>query len=187
MKNFQEFLNEALAVDAVNTNPGQKEVVVFSGRFQPPTAGHLKAIKAAYKKYHLPVIIVMIKGGKSNVQFDNKIQEALFKKMLKGIPYQIVELSNGFVGEWIDWLRNKNMEPKALFCGSDRKKTYEGQINRYKEKMNLDIKVEEIVRSGEDISATKVRQALADDDFDTFKKMMDKSVWKDFDTLKKYV
>jgi len=187
MKSFSEYLTEAMAVDAVNTNPGQKEVVVLQGRFQPPTAGHLKAIKAAYSKYHLPIIIVMIKGSKSNVQFDNKIQEALFKKMLKGIPYQIIELTNGFIGEWIDYLRNKNMEPKALFTGSDRKKSYEGQINRYKEKWNLSLKVEEIARTDEDISATKVRKALADDDFNTFKKMMDKSVWKDFDTLKKYV
>lgn len=187
MINFQEFLSEAMAVDAVNVTPGKSEVVVFSGRMQPPTAGHLKAIKAAYSKYHKSVVIVLIKGTKSDIFFDTKIQKKVFEKMLKGIPHEFLELDNGFIGEWIHALRNKKIEPIALFCGSDRVKSYSGQINRYKEKLNLNIKVEEIQRSGEDISASKVREALKNNDFELFKKNMDKSTWSLFDELGKFI
>jgi len=187
MISFVEYLAEAIAVDKVNTVPGKKEVVVLQGRFQPPTAGHLKAIKAAYKKYKKPVAIVLIKGGKSDVKFDSSIQKKLFKAMLKDVPHSFIELNNGFVGEWIHFLRNKKIEPIALFCGSDRVKSYEAQINRYKETLNLNIKVEEIARTGEDISASKVRQALKDDDLETFKKNMHKTTWDFFDELKKKI
>jgi len=186
MKSFTEYLNEAIAVDKVNTVPGNKEVVVLQGRFQPPTAGHLKAIEAAYKKYKKPVVIVLIKGAKSDVFFDSKIQKEIFEKMLK-VPHQFLELSNGFIGEWINELRNDGFEPKALFCGSDRVKSYEGQIKRYSDKLNLDIKVEEIARTGEDISASKVREALKNDDIELFKANMHKSVWNMFDKLKKKI
>ena len=47
MKTFVEYLNEAIAIDAINTTVGKDEVVVIQGRFQPPTAGHLKAIEVA--------------------------------------------------------------------------------------------------------------------------------------------
>ncbi len=184
---FIEYLSEAIAVDAVNSTPGKDEDVVLQGRFQPPTAGHLKAIKAAYTKYHKPVVIVMIKGSKSDVFFDSKIQKKVFEKMLKGIPHKFLDIDNGFVGEWINALRNKGSEPIALFCGSDRVKTYSSQINRYKEKLNLNIKVEEIQRSGEDISASKVREALKNKDFELFKKNMDKSTWSLFDELGKFI
>jgi len=187
MISFKEHLAEAMAVDAVNTTPGKTEVVVIQGRFQPPTAGHLKAIKAAYKKYHKKVAIVLIKGAKSNVKFDSKVQKKAFSAMLGSVPHMFIELDNGFIGEWIHFLRGKKIEPIALFCGSDRVKSYEGQIARYKETLNLNIKVEEIARTGEDISASKVRQALKDDDLETFKKNMDKSTWSMFDELRKLV
>jgi len=187
MKSFIEYLDEAIAVDAVNTSPGKKEVVVLQGRFQPPTSGHLKAIEAAYKKYNKPVVIVLIKGAKSDVFFDTKTQIQIFKNMLKSIPHQFLELSNGFVGEWINELRNDDFEPIAMFCGSDRVKSYQGQLKRYTEKLNLNITVEEIARTGEDISASKVREALKNDDLEQFKLNMHKSSWSMFDKLKKMV
>ena len=107
--------------------------------------------------------------------------------MLSGVPHEFLDLDNGFVGEWIHELRKVNKEPIALFCGSDRKKSYEAQIKRYSEKLNLNITVEEIKRTGNDISASKVREALKNNDKDLFKANMDKSVWVLFDRLKKYV
>lgn len=183
---FRELFEGALALDQVNTKPGKNEVVVLQGRFQPPTAGHLKAIKAAYKKYRMPIVIVMIKGAKSDVKFDSKTQKAVFEQMLD-MPHIYLELDTGFVGNWIHELRNMGKEPKALFCGSDRVKSYQGQINRYKDQLNLDIAVEEIARTGEDISASKVRDALKNDNFEEFKRNMDPSTYKLYDMLKRKV
>ncbi len=187
MKTFVEYLNEAIAIDAINTTVGKDEVVVIQGRFQPPTAGHLKAIEVAYKKYKKPVVIVLIKGKNSDVFFDNKIQKEVFGKMLTSIPHLFIDADNGFVGEWIHQLRELNKEPIALFCGSDRVSSYKGQLNRYKEKLNLNLKVEEIARTGKDISASKVRDALKNDDLETFQDNMDKRTWKLFNKLKKLV
>jgi citrate lyase synthetase len=85
-----------------------------------------------------------------------------------------------FIGELVHQARNRNHEIVRLFAGTDRVKGYESQIDRYKEQLNIDIKVDEIKRSDEDISATKVRNALIDDDWDTFKKMTAKLDKKDF-------
>ena len=47
--------------------------------------------------------------------------------------------------------------------------------------------VKEIVRTGEDVSATKVRQSIKDDDFDTFKTMTVNLGKKEFDFLRKKI
>lgn len=186
MKSFKTFLIEGpLGIDQVSTNKGKKEVAVVMGRFQPPTLGHLKAIENAHKTSRLPVAVVMVKGSKSDVFFDTKIQKEIFEKMLTNIPHIYIEVTTGFIGDFIDQLRKKNYEPKFIFTGSDRKSTYEAQINRYKEKLNLDIMVKEIPRTDEDISATKVRNALKDNDVETFKKLMHKDTYNMFDELKK--
>jgi len=187
INSFKTFLKEAIAIDKINTTPGKKEVAVFAGRMQPPTAGHLKAIKAAYKKYHKKIVIVLIKGANSDVKFDSKTQKEVFSKMLSDVPHMFLDADNGFMGEWVHQLRNDNYEPIALYCGSDRVKSYQGMIKRYEDKLNINIKVEEIARTGKDISASKVRQALKDDDYKTFKDNMDKRTWDLFDKLKKMV
>lgn len=188
MKTFRNFLTEGpLPLDQVSTEPGSKPAIVIQGRFQPPTAGHLKMIKQAHAKHKGTVAIVLVKSGKSDVKFDSTIQKKIFKKMLTGIPHVFVETSSGFIGDFVDALRRKGFEPKALYAGTDRKKGYEGQINSYKDRFNLDMTVEEIKRSDEDISATKVRDSLTNDDFEAFKKNMDKSVWPMFDALKKVI
>ena len=187
MINFKEYLEEAIAIDKINTTKGKKKYVVIQGRFQPPTAGHLKAIKAASKKYNLPVAIVLVKGAKSDVMFDAKIQKEVFSKMLTGIPHIFLDTDNGFFGEWVHQLRNKNLEPVAFYCGSDRVSSYKGMINRYADKLSVDINVEEIARTGKDISASKVREALKNDDIKAFQDNMDKRTWSLFDKLKKLV
>jgi len=187
INNFKTFFNEAIAIDAISRTKGKKECVVFAGRMQPPTAGHLKAIEIAYKKYKKEVVIVLIKGKASDVFFDSKIQKEVFSKMLTSIPHQFIEADNGFFGEWVHQLREKNYEPIAFYCGSDRVKSYQGMIKRYADKIDINIKVEEIARTGKDISASKVREALKNDDLEQFKDNMDKRTWSLFDKLKKLV
>ena len=55
-------------------------------------------------------------------------------------------------------------------CGTDRLESYEKMSNKYHDQAHLsdDFEMIEIKRSDEDISATKARQALLDDDKTTF-------------------
>ena len=182
---FKHFFLEALAVDAVNTEVGKTETTVIMGRFQPPTAAHIQIIKDAYKKYKLPVAVFIVKSKTEKSPFEVSLIEKILEAALKGIKYDIYVIDNGFIGEFIDILRNNGKEPKYLMAGSDRIKSYNGQIKRYKEKLNLSLEVKEISRSDEDISASKVRQALQDDDVETFEKMTDRSTHNFYKQLQK--
>ena len=188
MGKFKNFL-EAVKLEDVNTTPGKNKTVVIMGRFHPPTLGHKKLIEKAVKKYNAPVSIFIVKGAKTTKEkapFPFALQKEIFNKMTK-VPHRVYIISTGFVGEFIHELRNNDFEPVALMAGSDRLKTYKAQVKRYSEELNLNMKVVEIKRGEEDISASKVREALKNDDVETFEKMMDKKVHNTFKKLKRYV
>jgi nicotinamide mononucleotide adenylyltransferase len=166
-----------------STTKAKNQVVIVQGRFQPPTLGHLKAVKAAYKKYKLPVVINIVHGAGSSRPFDTDIQREMFDKMLKGIPHEILVSTTGFLGVTVDELRKANKEPVAVFTGSDRVKKYRQQSEYLELKANADIEVHEIPRTGTDVSATQVRTALATEDEKLFKKLTHKSVHSMFDQL----
>jgi citrate lyase synthetase len=69
--------------------------------------------------------------------------------------------------------REKGYEICAWTCGTDRYNDYKNMAEKYGEKAGLtdDFQVLEVKRSDEDISATKVRQALLNDDKRTFDQM----------------
>ncbi len=186
MKTFKEVYTEALSLDAVNKVPGDKEVSVFMGRLQPPTKAHIDIIESAYKQFKQPVVVAIVKSGNDQSPFPVKLVKDILKKSTKA-KIEVLEIKSGFIGDFISPLRDKGMEPSIILAGSDRVKSYKGQIKRYEEMFNLDIEVKEIKRTGEDISASKVRQALSDDDEETFKNMTSKGTWSFWDKLKKYL
>ncbi len=183
MISFKKYLEEALSLDNVNKTPGKNKVVVMMGRFQPPTIAHLDIIEKAYKKYKLPVIIAIVKSKNKNSPFSVDIIKKMIKESIKG-KIEFLELSSGFIGDFISPLRDKNLEPTILFAGSDRIKSYENQIERYKELFDLNLTVEEIKRNDDDVSASKVRDALKNNDEESFKKLMSKNLHKYFKKLK---
>ena len=183
MIKFSDYIQEAMAVSDVNTEPGDTDVAVIMGRFQPPTKAHLKIIENAYKKTHNKVAVFIVKSKSEKSPFDTgRVIDIL--KTLK-VPIEIFVIKNGFIGEFVHILRNNKLEPTTLWVGSDRKSSYESQIRRYEDTFNLNLEVKEIKRSAEDISASKVREALLNDDFETFKSMMTKNSLKFYEKLKK--
>jgi hypothetical protein len=185
MKSFKE-IHEALSLDAVNKTPGSEEVTVFLGRMQPPTKAHIKIIDDAWKKHKKKVIIAVVKSGNDDSPFPLKLVAAMIKKATTA-KFEILELSSGFIGDFISPLRDQGMEPTIILAGTDRVKSYAGQIKRYAEPFNLNITVEEIKRTDEDISASKVRAAIVNDDLDTFEAMMHKKLHPYFNKLKGYI
>lgn len=181
---FKEFLNEAtLAVADVKKEPGKKKVTVVVGRFQPNTLGHEKLFAKAKGKLVIAVVNTDKKTEKSPLPFS--LQKKLLQKAAPGA--EIIQIKTGFIGEFIDPLRKKGLEPSVLFAGADRENTYKSQVERYKEQLNLSIKVQVIKRTGKDISATQVREAIKKDDKKTFEKLTDKAIHGFYDEIKKYI
>ena len=70
----------------------------------------------------------------------------------------------------IEKLYNEGYEIRSWTCGTDRIESYKKMSDKYHDQAHLadDFEMIEIKRSDEDISATKARQALLDDDKKTF-------------------
>jgi len=182
VKNKTTILNEALTVP--HKEKGKKPVNMFVGRFQPFTLGHVKVFEKMYKENGLPVVVYMVRGGKADPEkrpFDEDMQQAMFAKMKKQYPFLEASfvVPNGAIDTMFAAARPA-YEPMMWGYGTDRKKAYGNMINKqsYRDDLGVDpsFKGFEIKRGDENISASKVRNALKIDDEKTFKKMTPKSI-----------
>ena len=182
-------INEALSVPY--KEQGKKPVNIFVGRFQPFTLGHVKVFEKMYKENGHPVVVYMVRGKKPDPEkrpFDEDLQQAMFAKMKKQYPF--LEASYVVPNAAIDTLYSAARpayEPMMWGYGTDRKKDYSGMINKQAYRDQLDVHPEfkgiEIPRTGENISASKVRNALKIDDEKTFKQLTPKSIHSFYKTL----
>ena len=182
-------INEALNVP--HKEKGKKPVNMFVGRFQPFTLGHVKVFEKMYKENGLPVVVYMVRGGKPDPEkrpFDEEMQQAMFSKMKKQYPFLEASfvVPNGAIDTMFAAARPA-YEPMMWGYGTDRKKSYGAMINKqsYRDELGVDpsFKGFEIKRGAENISASKVRNALKIDDEKTFKKMTPKSIHKFYKPL----
>ena len=182
VKNKTTILNEALNVP--HKEKGKKPVNMFVGRFQPFTLGHVKVFEKMYKENGLPVVVYMVRGSKADPEkrpFDEDMQQAMFAKMKKQYPFleASIVVPNGAIDTMFAAARPV-YEPMMWGYGTDRKKAYGNMINKqsYRDDLGVDpsFKGYEIKRGDENISASKVRNALKIDDEQTFKKMTPKSI-----------
>ena len=169
-----------------------KKVNICLGRFMPFTKGHYKMIEYGLKHNGLPTVIFMISNKKMDKKHpfsDELIQKEMdmLKKSLKGIENTVYVSSADIVklGQW--WYEN-NYEPQLWITGSDRLAAYKRQAEnpKYQDLGHFpsSFTTLEVPRTDEDISATKVREAIMNDDLDTFKKMMPEGTEKLFDDFK---
>mgnify|MGYP001420739561 CR=1 FL=1 len=173
MKRFKKYLqviNESTTIG------------LMVGRFQPLTKAHVKIIEDMSEEND-KAIIFLVKGKDSSKDteknpFSTEIQEKLLKSVLPKNT-SIVVLNSGFFPDYINKLDYKSF---TIYAGSDRIKSYEA-FKKYMEDDKV-LNVKEIVRGDEDISATKVRNSLKDNDKETFEKLTDKRIHKFFQELK---
>ena len=129
-------------------------------------------------------MVFTVRGKKPNPEkspFSEETQQAMFAKMQKEYPFleaMYVAPSAGI--DTLYSMMRPAYEPVLWGFGTDRKKAYEYMINKpeYREQLDVDpdFKGYEIKRGDEDISASKVRQAIKLDDEKTFKRMTPKSI-----------
>ena len=188
-RTLPKVLNEALNVP--HKERGTKPVNIFVGRFQPFTLGHVKVFEKMYKQNGLPVVVFLVRGGKADPEkrpFDETLQQAMFAKMAKQYPFleTAIVVPNGAIDTLYAHARPA-YEPMMWGFGTDRKKSYNAMItkDRYRQELDVDpsFKGFEIKRTDDNISASKVRNALKIDDEKAFQKMTPKSIHKFYKPL----
>ena len=162
-----------------------KKCNVTVGRFQPFTEGHMKMVEAGYKENELPCVILQIPNTKNDAKHpftDELIKEEI--KFIMGEQKKANHVSiaghfyvkNADIAKIAQTCHENGFEPVMWLCGSDRYPQYSKQADTEKYKvandMLMEFKAFEVKRTDDDTSATKVRQAIKDDDFTTYMKMM---------------
>ena len=156
-----------------------QKVNIVIGRFQPFTKGHLKCVEMAWDELHVPTVICMINTKDDKVDerkpFPSSLLVPLYNEAFKKDERieKVVLVSNADIVKIAEACRAEGYEICSWTCGTDRYDDYKKMSEKYGEKAGLtdDFQVLEVKRSDEDISATKVRQALLNDDKKTFDQM----------------
>lgn len=151
---------------------------LISGRFQPFTLGHKKMFDEAFRTTDY-VVVNLVKGKKSDAA-KNPYDAEFQKQMIQAtFPDKEIEFIESMTGSLITIMNKAEQNINVVWCGSDRYEEYKKQVSR-----NPDITVKEIKRTDNDISATQVRDALKNDDFELFKTLVPPQLHKFYDKLK---
>jgi nicotinic acid mononucleotide adenylyltransferase len=156
-----------------------KEVNIIVGRFQPITTGHIKCAQYARDKKNLPTLLCMIDTPMEKVDAKHPFPSGHLSFMYHRMFLTdenivgIILVKNADIVKISEICAFKNYRIAAWTCGTDRYKAYKAMSERYKEQANLtdDFELLEVPRTDDDESATKLRQALHDDDKETFAKL----------------
>ena len=192
MDRINSSVNEALKVDY--PEHGNKLVNMFVGRFQPFTLGHAKVVKAIHQQNGYPVVILLVKSKTKKKEdafkrpYDEDTQMDMLNKLKRELPIEdVFVIPTGGIDTMFNALR-PHYEPVLWGTGSDRMTTYGYQVNndKYREALGVrdDFKLFEIPRTGQNISATQVRDAMLDGDEKLFKKLTPKGIHNMYDELK---
>ena len=191
---YQEFISKLETIDSEEipedvdmlkeeSGEERKPVNIIMGRFQPFHHGHLKMAQKLKEENDLPSFVVVVnpghnKSGKS--PFDEKslkmYMDAIVANNEEIEGYIIV--TRGLLGSAIARLIDMGYDPKLIGAGPDRKDDYAKQIDYIrmsdiKDKISDDLSIVETPRV---TSGTEVRQAIKDQDFSKFKKMVPQEV-----------
>jgi len=202
--NFKSYLvnqklqyTETPILEALTVNypeQGKTPVNMFVGRFQPFTLGHIKVIETIHKQNGFPVVIFLVKSKTKKAEdafkrpFDEETQVEMIKNLKSKYPIEeVFVIPTGGIDHMFNAMRPK-YEPVLWGTGSDRMKTYGFQVNKdsYREDLGVrpDFGLYEIPRTGKNISATQVRNAMLDDDEKLFKKLTPKPIHNMYKELK---
>ena len=157
-----------------------KKINIIIGRFQPFTKGHLKCINYIYRTFEIPTIIIMIETPDNRVDekhpFSSSFLLPIYNELFR--DYNEIEgvilTKSANIVEIGQILYDKGYVIDSWVCGTDRYSSYKRMSEKYKEQAHLsnEFKLIEIKRSNEDISATKVRQSLLNNNYFEFTECM---------------
>jgi len=142
------------------------------GKFRVLQKAHYKIIKDALKNYdNVTIAIISSKDTKGTKQLRNNVIENCFRKEIQEGKLEIINSSSGNL---ITLMNKSKHDISTIIAGSDRVESYQNQLKKSK-----GVEVQEIKRTDEGISATKIIDNL--DDIDYFKNNTPSCVWKFYD------
>jgi len=170
-------------------------VNMFVGRFQPFTLGHAKVVETINKQNGYPVVIFLVKSKTKKKEdafsrpYDEETQMEMLNKLRGSYPIEKVYIiDRGAIDLMFNTMRADGYEPVLWGTGTDRLQTYSYQVDKpeYREDLNCrtDFGLFEIPRTGKNISATQVRNAMLDGDEKLFKKLTPKEIHSMYGELK---
>lgn len=156
----------------------KEKVNLLVGRFQPMTSGHYKCMEYIYKKYNkrkTVIGMIEVKEGKTDPEkrpFPTDVFINHYKNLLEvgkdnSLVMDILKINSADIvkiKELFESFYGSKYEIASWSCGSDRFNDY----NRMASKYTPEIQVIEIPRTDDDVSATKVREALKEGDHKKF-------------------
>ena len=204
MISFTRFVTEALSSQTVaNPNPkdpNDADMTVAIGRFNPPTTGHeklLNKVKQVAGKGNYEIYPSRSNDpAKNPLDPDTKIgyMQQMFPQHAKHI------MNNPKTRTIFDALKGANergAKSVNIVVGQDRQKEFENLANKYNNKLYKFDRINVVSAGDRDpdgegvsaMSASKLRKAAADDDYDTFRSgipraLKDDAARKLYDTLK---
>jgi citrate lyase synthetase len=169
---------------------GQDPSNIFVGRFQPFTKGHLKVMEKLYSENKRGVVLFLVQS--KDAHFPENLRLSVIREIIRSYPfikgYRLVQNAG------IDSIFNEArpaFEPVLWGFGTDREKAYNIQINREAYRADLDVRSDfkgyEIKRADEDVSSTKVRLALKENNLNEFKRLMPECTWKFYEELTRHM
>ena len=182
MKSFTAFITEAISSQSIPKPPNDDEadMTVAFGRFNPPTTGHerlLNKVKQVAGKGNYEIYPSRSNDpAKNPLDPDTKIgyMQQMFPNHAKHI------MNNPNTRTIFDALKGANergAKSVNIVVGQDRQKEFENLANKYNNKLYKFDRINVISAGDRDpdgegisaMSASKLRKAAADDDFDTFR------------------
>ena len=204
MKSFTSFITEAISSQTVakpNPNDDEADMTVAFGRFNPPTTGHeklLNKVKQVAGKGNYEIY-----PSRSNDPAKNPLDpETKIGYMQQMFPAHAKHIMNNEKTRTIfDALKGANergAKSVNIVVGQDRKSEFENLANKYNNKLYKFDRINVVSAGDRDpdgegvsaMSASKLRKAAADDDYDTFrtgipKGFKDENARKLYDSIRK--
>ena len=183
MKSFTTFITEAISSQTVakpNPSDDEADMTVAFGRFNPPTTGHerlMNKVKQVAGKGNYEIYPSRSNDpAKNPLDPDTKIgyMQQMFPNHAKHI------MNNPKTRTIFDALKGANergAKSVNIVVGQDRQKEFENLANKYNNNLYKFDRIKVISAGDRDpdgdgisaMSASKLRKAAADDDFDTFR------------------
>jgi len=144
---------------------------LYLGKFRVLSSAHYKIIKDAFAVYDHVVVAVVS-------SIETKDTKDLRERMLKA-AFPTLEIVHANNGNLFTIINKSSSNINVVLAGSDRVAGYSKMLEK-----NPDIRVREIKRSDEDVSASKIIKAIKEDNFELFKSMTPKEIHSFYNELK---
>ena len=190
MKSFSRFISEAMSSQSVakpNPQDDSADMTVAFGRFNPPTTGHeklLNKVKQVAGKGNYEIYPSRSNDPQKN-PLDPDTKVGYMQQMFPQHAKHIMNDPNAkTIFDVLKGANKKGARSVNIVVGQDRQKEFENLANKYNKKL-YDYDRINVVSAGDRdpdgegvsaMSASKLRKAASDDDFDTFRTGIPKSM-----------